>query len=112
MMLRAKSGSAVFTVRDADTGQQWRERAEEYMARRTYRDMNGKPDMILEFAQHLADVARRNGHDNVEVRCRCMASLNGRPWQFLVDPNRDLLAFDRGIGHYDWVLPLQASSGG
>ena len=106
MMLRAKSGTAVFTVRDADTGQQWRERAKEYMPRKAYRDMIGKPDMILEFAHSLAGVARRNGHDTVEVRCHCMASLNGRPRQFLVDPNRDLLAFERGIGHYDWVLPL------
>ncbi len=105
MMLRAKSATAFFTVRDVDTGRQWQERAVEHMPRRAYRDMVGKPDMILEFAHYLAGVARRNGHDNVEVRCRCMVSLNGRPRQFLVDPNRDLLAFERGMGHYDWVLP-------
>lgn len=106
MMVRAKSGMSLFTVEDMDTGKKWRENALDYMPRRAYGDMIGKPDMILEFAHHLGAISRENGHENVEVRCVCRVSLNGRPRQPIVDPGRNLLALERSVSHYEWIVPL------
>ncbi len=35
-----------------------------------------------------------------------MASLNGREYQFLIDPNTDLAAQPRTLWPADWILPL------
>jgi len=48
------------------------------------------PDLILQFSHYLVEEKRREGYENIEVRARVMASLNGRKPQLLVDPAMDL----------------------
>jgi hypothetical protein len=62
--------------------------------------------MILQFAHFLADSMREVGFRDVEVRADVMAALNGRDPRPLVDPEVDLAAQARTLGHVDWVLPL------
>jgi hypothetical protein len=64
--------------------------------------------MILQFAQYVArDQARRRkiAHP-LEVRALVTASLHGRPAQLLIDPDVDLAAEKRSLGHANWILPL------
>lgn len=71
-----------------------------------YEKMSGRPDMILQYAHHIARQARRErGHD-VEVRAVSKASLNGRPPQPLIDPDVDLARQPRSLWPASWILPL------
>ena len=54
----------------------------------------------------LAELKRREGYENVEVRARAMVSLNGREPQLLIDPNVDLAKEDVGLLPVRWIVPL------
>ena len=55
---------------------------------------------------HL-EVARQDGHEDVEVRALSRASLNGRERQLMVDPKTDLTAGRHNpLRASGWILPL------
>jgi vitamin K-dependent gamma-carboxylase len=106
MKLRDKEARARFTVTDPADGSSWTVRPTECLTRLQSSKMSGQPDMILQFAQHVAEDARREGHASVQVRARVTASLNGREPQLLVDPEVDLAAVKRSLRHATWIVPL------
>jgi hypothetical protein len=106
MMLRAKRGSLAFRVLDPASGTVTLEHPREYITDHQYRDMLGRPDMILQFAHFLASEYERRGIERVEVRGLCRVSLNGRPLHPLVDPEVDLARERRRLGPYPWVMSL------
>lgn len=128
MKLRSKQdGWARFTVKDRASGRTWSVNpalpearwglpggpaptaggAEEpYLSPRQHRKMCGTPDMVLQFAHHLAEKLRRAGHPDVEVRARVRVRLNGRAPGLLVDPEADLAAVERSLLPAAWILPL------
>ncbi|MGE0323289.1 MAG: HTTM domain-containing protein [Polyangiaceae bacterium] len=65
-----------------------------------------QPDMIHEYALHLAE--RYSAEGRVKVRARAYASLNGRPSQPLIDPDFDLASLPVGLGPAPYIVPLQA----
>ena len=69
--------------------------------------MEGRPDMILQLAHHVAERARQQGHPDVEVRVRALTSLNGRPAQDQIDPTVDLARVPRTVWPADWIVPLR-----
>ena len=106
MKLRDKDAEATFFVRDPATGREWRVALERYLLRHQAREMESRPDMILQFAHHLARVwEKERGVSGVEVRARVCASLNGRKAELLIDPERDLVRIERNLRHADWILP-------
>jgi hypothetical protein len=107
MKLRDKDASAEFRVRDPASGREWRIDPRAYLARHQAEEMASRPDMILQFAHHLArEWAQRRNVAGVEVRARVCASLNGRKAALLIDPERDLARVERNLRHADWILPL------
>jgi hypothetical protein len=129
MKLRGKDGWVRFLVRDPRTGESWaidpgappsrwglrspesarpggNENERGYLTRRQVRKMAGTPDMILQFAHHLAERFREAGRADVEVRARAKVSLNGRVPQLLVDPAVDLAREPRTLLTARWILPL------
>lgn len=104
MKLRTKRGDLTYYVhtqygkREVDPRQ--------YVSAKQYRKMACIPDMILQFGQHLAlDWQQRTG-DQVKVTVNAKCSLNGRPRQVLINPEVDLAAVKRSIGHANWITPL------
>jgi hypothetical protein len=90
------------------SGREWRVEPRRYLARHQVREMETRPDMILQFAHHLADVwAEDEKVPGVEVRARVCAALNGRKGALLIDPERDLAQVERNLRHADWILPLE-----
>ena len=72
------------------------------------RKVGGSPEMILQFAHHLAGIwAKKRNIEGVEVRVRACFSLNGRKPQLLIDPRRDLVKIENSVRHADWILPLR-----
>ena len=107
MKLRDKDAEARFMVRDPASGQEWHVSPEDYLLRHQIGEMESRPDMILQFAHHLARVwAEKRNIAGVEVRARVCASLNGRRPELLIDPQRDLARVERSLRHADWILPL------
>jgi hypothetical protein len=107
MKLRDKDASARFVVKDADTGDTWTTTPRAYLTRRQAARMAGHPDMILQFAHHLAQLGRDAGRPHIEVRAITSASVNGRDRQALVDPETDLAAQPRTLRPAPWIVPLQ-----
>ena len=70
--------------------------------------MTYRPHMIVQFAHHLEERMREEGYEDVEVRARIFASLNGREPQQMVDSRVDLTKVTYPwIGHADWILDLE-----
>lgn len=108
MKLRDKSAIATFFVRDPATGREWHVTPDEYLLPHQADAMESRPDMILQFAHHLARVwAHQHRIPGVEVRARVCASLNGRKPALLIDPERNLARVERSLRPADWILPLE-----
>jgi vitamin K-dependent gamma-carboxylase len=107
MKLRDKSAEAQFYVTDPASGQTQLADPGQYLNVNQRSEMVTRPDMILQFAHHLAAEARRNGlGTNMEVRAFVRASLNGRASHLLIDPSVNLAAEPRTLGPARWIRPL------
>ncbi|MGP1356286.1 HTTM domain-containing protein [Roseicyclus sp.] len=107
MRIYDRSAEGVFIVRSGDA--EWQVDPRDYLSDRQTSKMLVRSDMIHQFANHLEEVWRAAGHDDVEVRAEIWKSLNGRPPQLFVDPDVDLTAVELAYARSDpWVLPLEA----
>lgn len=68
------------------------------------RQMSTQPDMLVQFARHLARREAERTGAAVSVRAHVLASLNGGPALPLLDPRADLAAPPLRPAH-DYVLP-------
>lgn len=111
MKLREKKSTARFTVHDPETDRTWVVNNNQFLSPRQIQKMASRPDMILQFAHHLADIWQANlGVANPEVNALVLSSLNGRPPELLIDPSRNLAAIKRDLRAADWILPLTNKS--
>ena len=107
MKLRDKTTEAQFTVIDPENGQSWAVDKRFFLTARQVRKMSNRPDMILQFAHHVADQwQRERGRDRPAVHALVRTSLNGRTPQLMIDPERNLVAIERDLAPADWILPL------
>jgi hypothetical protein len=107
MKLRDKEGMAVFRVRDPAGGREWRVDPRHYLMTHQSDEMATRPDMILQFAHHLARIwVEKRKVKDAEVRATICVSLNGRPGALLIDPDVDLARVERTLRHAEWILPL------
>ena len=106
MKLRDKHGEAQFFVTDAGTGETRVVNPAQHLTFSQLNEMSTRPDMILQFAHHLAAETRKSGATNIQVRAMVRVSLNGREAQLLVDPRGDLAAQPRSLWPVHWILPL------
>lgn len=108
MMLRTKRAKVRFEFAADGVPRQRLDLARSLLSRRQYNEMSGRPDMIHRFALHLAEIARQGGMTNVEIYASTKASLNGRRFQRLIDPNVNLAAAPRSIfDSADYIVPLE-----
>jgi hypothetical protein len=73
-----------------------------------FRKMIKSPELIVQWVHALDAVLAELGIPNVEIRVVSIASLNGRPYQLMIDPKRDLTEVRLGwFERYDWIVPLR-----
>ena len=66
------------------------------------------PHFILQYAHELDRTLTRLGMPDVEIRVLSAVSLNGRPYQAMIDPTVDLTEASYGFFEVpDWILPLE-----
>lgn len=104
MMLRAKSSQMKVDVVNRETGVRTPIKLGDYVTRNQRRGMGSHPDIIWQFAQIVREDYRDRGED-VAVYVNSKVSLNGHPFQPIVNPEVDLgsVAWDRWK-HSDWIL--------
>ena len=106
MKLRSKESEAKFFVTDKTTGGTQVVDPVSDLNRSQSEEMSSRPDMILQYARHLAAEARLRGATDVEVRAVVKTALNGRAAQLLIDPSVDLAAQPRSLRAAPWIMPL------
>jgi len=105
MMLRSKTGIIHFRLVDKKTGRSWKVIPGEYLTSKQTRKMSSRPDMIWQFTRHLASVYAEQGITELEIYAISKVSLNGSPWETLIDPEVDLLTQDwQRFGHNSWII--------
>ena len=111
VMLMEKAGYAVFHVHDPATDRTWQVANWEHLTPTQEKMMATQPDMILQYAHHLAATYEaREGIDDVEVTVDAHVTLNGRRSALLVDPDVDLTEIKPGFHHKKWVRPFPGES--
>lgn len=98
MKLRSKSGQTVFYVVDKVSKKINVVFPRSFLTEKQNRDLNGKPDSILQFAHFL-----KNRFGNVSVYSSSQVSLNGRPPIEMIRRDVDLAQEERKIGPYTWI---------
>ena len=107
MMLRSKSGSTRFEVKDKGTGETESVRLKDHLIQNQISSLKGKPDMIWQFAQYLKKEKEKEGKD-VAVYVNTNISLNGHRSKPLIDPNVDLASVPwEPFKHSEWILTYE-----
>jgi len=108
MMLRTKSGTITFRVRETASGREWAVDAREHLSAKQAARLATHPELIWQFAQHLRRHYAAQGVAPIEVYAGGRVSLNGRRAQPLVDPRVDLAAQPWPLlSAVPWIVPLQ-----
>ncbi|MFK7952727.1 MAG: HTTM domain-containing protein, partial [Ekhidna sp.] len=103
MMLRSKSSNLKIEVED-ESGERTKVILRDHLTTSQWRSMGGQPDMIWQFAQHLAKKEAVNGK-KIAVYVTSKVSLNGNPSSDLIDPNVNLAAVPwEPWKHSEWIL--------
>ena len=100
VMLVEKIGAVTYRVRDPATGRERRIDPEPRLTLQQAKQMAFQPDMILEYAHHLAAE-----HPGAEVRADAFVTYNGRPNARLIDPTVDLARERDTLAPKPWILP-------
>lgn len=104
VMLAEKTGRTKFKITDLSNGKTWVEYPKDELTIIQNKQMSYQPDMIWQYANHLAKQYADKGVDSVSVFVDCFVSFNGRPATRYLPSTLDLnkITIDEV---YDHVLP-------
>lgn len=105
MKLRTKSGAGRFVVFDPASRRSWVVDPQDELSARQTRKMIGKPELVRQYAHHLAERWKQEHGLDVEVRAQIQVSLNRRRRHQLVDPTVDLSAQPASLAPASWIMP-------
>lgn len=106
MKLRDKQSETSFEVTDPTIKETWEIVPGDFLTKRQEAVMAGHPDMIHQFAIHVARQYEKEYGMRVEVRAKALASLNGRKPAVLIDPTVNLAAETRNVFAKRWITPM------
>ena len=106
MMLRSKSGSGDYIVRNNDTQEEELVDPYDHMTRKQARKLAYLPDFVWQFSRRLEQKYKAKGWNNISIYFKGKARLNKSPYGPLIDPEVDLLQqpWER-FGRSDWIIP-------
>jgi hypothetical protein len=110
MKLRTKHSAISIRVTDPSGGRSWTVDPRADLTPRQMRKLETFPDILLQYVHFLRDRFRRQGIEPI-INVAWTCSLNGRPYQYVVDPDMNLAAMERTWRPATWILPLQNPCG-
>lgn len=105
VLLTEKEGSATFRLTDPATGLTRTVWPSDELAPHQVRSMSVRPDLIRQYAHHLADETERTGAARPEVRVDAWVAIAGLPRTRLMDPTVDLAAEPLDLWPADDIEP-------
>ena len=108
MKLRDKKAILHIYITHPHTGETWEVSPAVDLSARQVDEMETRPDMVVQYAHYLAEKFSAAGQPHLIIRVDHRVSLNGRPYQPLIDPAVNLAEVSLGVGSADWLLPLTA----
>jgi len=115
MMLRNKSGTMTFVLRNPLNGKTQDIDPADFLTATQMIWLTGSPDLSVQFAHYLSSRAQRDLHLPVkpEVYVRTSISLNLRPRQPFIDPHLDLARVKLPLtGEVKWIIPIEPLKSG
>lgn len=106
VMLMEKAGLATFHIREKDGSKIEVVTNSDYLTPMQEKQMSTQPDMILQFAKHLAWVYQQQGWNKPEVYVESYVSLNGKGSRLFIDPSINLAVQNDGFASKNWILPF------
>lgn len=106
VMLIEKTGFVEYRLVERDGERRWRVSPGAELTPLQHEEMRTQPDLIAQYARHLAARWKEEQDADVAVYVDSWASLDGRPAQVLVEPVVDLSAHRLPVG---WVRPLEST---
>ncbi len=104
VMLMEKAGTATFYVTDQTTGREGVVFNEDFLNAHQEKQMAMQPDMILQYAQFLAEHYQAQGMHDVSIRAEVYVTLNGAPSQLLFSDTLNLLSVEDTWSHKTWLF--------
>lgn len=107
MKLRDKEARLEVKIIDPHTGEVRNANLADDLTADQIEKMGTRPDMILQYAHYLRDKLIQTGQAKPIIIANAWASLNGRPFQQLIDPRVNLAQVDaHPLAASSWILPL------
>lgn len=106
VMLVEKTGHVEYRVQPRNALRAFRVYPREELEYFQYRMLSTQPDMIHEYALHLAHDYRRKGYGDVSVFADAFVAWNARRSRRIVDPRVDLARQPRSLRPATWIVPL------
>jgi hypothetical protein len=106
MLARFKDGITFLYLNDATERKRTEVNQKKFLTERQIQRMARRPDLIWEFAQHIADETEHTGMRR-RVEAASFLSYNGREHQFLIDPRIDLGSEPRSFLRPGWIVPIK-----
>ncbi|MBX2799645.1 MAG: HTTM domain-containing protein [Myxococcales bacterium] len=108
VLLNEKTGLVEYRIVEPATERTWRLSPSEQLTPLQHQRMRTEPDLIRDYALHLAREHEAEGRD-VEVYVDSWAALNGRRSQRFIVPDLDLTQPMTALQAQRWITPLQGS---
>lgn len=105
VMLMEKSGAAYFTVKDKTGSQFYEVDNKKFLTPLQEKMMSTQPDMILQYAHHLAKSYQQTGLEDPQVYAEVYVSLNGDRSKPFIDSSVNLAAQKSSWKPIPWILP-------
>jgi len=106
MMLHDKWSALQITLVDPRTKKTRPFDPRAFLSQRQLDKMSYEPELLRQFAQHVASLAAQSELGRQEVHVFVLTSLNGREPQLLIDPTVDLGAEPFRWRRQPWIMPL------
>ncbi len=107
MMLRQKYGKFTMWAINPDNSLKQTVNIYKYLTVRQATKMMTQPDLIIQFAKYYANLIKQQTGLKPIIKVEAKVSLNGRPYQYLIDPNIDLTTQQDPLFPVPWILPLK-----
>ena len=112
MKLRKKDSRMTIHVKDPASGREWTVDPADELRPRQMKKLHTFPDMLLVYVHHVRDRLHAEGIRDPVITVDWMCSLNGGPYERLVDPTVNLAAVERSWRPAKWILGQSAERAG
>ena len=109
MMMLDHNEKVRVRIKIPNTGEEFNLSIMDYINQRQYYKGMSMPKQFLRFVHFIRDeLQEQGGVQNPEIRLDFYRSLNGRPFQAVVDSTLNLAQVPySGLRHADWIIPLK-----